>query len=362
MEDYFDRRQREKAEAREAEEKKKAREARRHAETIPVIQARAAGTQAAWVEYIDRRISQRMAEGTIPIPEDLLKAIGEEIGETRAKQRIETKAAIEKAKGELAATFSAQLKAMEERLATRSDKRIAEHAVQTTDRINQQWDAIAKERQEWRSEIKSVVDAAQRSFEGGINTHFAAMEQRVVHQTDGRINEHIAQTAELTSTLWNMIVTECSDRQKEIKAAVEEVQRAVETKQAAKLEALEQRSVQHTDQRITQHIEQCTERTRALRDVIATESWDRQKEIKAAGEEAHRAVETKLEALEQRLKAVPQASNRRIINGGSRSISASGTSSRKWADVSGPAHCTRPSARSQLSLRENLRHQINAAT
>jgi BMFP domain-containing protein YqiC len=159
-----------------------------------------------------------------------------------------------------------------------------------------------------------------------------------------------------------MIVTECSDRQKEIKAAVEEVQRAVETKQAAKLEALEQRSVQHTDQRITQHIEQCTERTRALRDVIATESWDRQKEIKAAGEEAHRAVETKLEALEQRLKAVPQASNRRIINGGSRSISASGTSSRKWADVSGPAHCTRPSARSQLSLRENLRHQINAAT
>jgi hypothetical protein len=86
-------------------------------------------------------------------------------------------------------------------------------------------------------------------------------------------------------------------RHKEVKAAVEEAQRAVK----AKLEALEQR--------IGQHIEQCSGRPDALGEVTATERADRRTEVKAAVEEAQRAVEAKLEgkfeALELRLKAVP---------------------------------------------------------
>jgi hypothetical protein len=71
------------------------------------------------------------------------------------------------------------------------------------------------------------------------------------------------------------------------------------------LRPLEEHIVQHTAQRIIQHIEQCSGRTRTLSDVIATERADRQKEVKEAVEEAQRAFETKLTALEERLKAVP---------------------------------------------------------
>jgi hypothetical protein len=45
-----------------------------------------------------------------------------------------------------------------------------------------------------------------------------------------------------------------------------------------KLESLEQRIVSHTDQRISQQIDQSAERIHVLNDVIATtERWDRQK-------------------------------------------------------------------------------------
>jgi hypothetical protein len=93
--------------------------------------------------------------------------------------------------------------------------------------------------------------------------------------------------------LGKVVAIERADRDKEVKAAVEEAQRAVDVK----LEALEQRIVQRT--------EQCSGRADALSEVIATERAGLWREIKAAVEEAERAFDVKLEALEQRLKAVP---------------------------------------------------------
>jgi flagellar motility protein MotE (MotC chaperone) len=82
----------------------------------------------------------------------------------------------------------------------------------------------------------------------------------------------------------------------EFKAAGEEAQRAVEAKPAA------------LEQRIVQQITQCSERADALGDAIATERTDRQKEGKAALDEAQLTVETrpkaKLTTLEARFKAL----------------------------------------------------------
>jgi t-SNARE complex subunit (syntaxin) len=59
------------------------------------------------------------------------------------------------------------------------------------------------------------------------------MEQRVAQHTASM--NAIAQTTERTSTLWDMIASEHSDRRKEIKDTVEEVRQAIEAEQAAKL-------------------------------------------------------------------------------------------------------------------------------
>jgi uncharacterized protein (UPF0210 family) len=98
---------------------------------------------------------------------------------------------------------------------------------------------LARERQDWRSEIKSVVDTAQNSFEAELDTNFSALEQRVAQHTDQRITQHIEQCTERTHALSDVIVAERTDRQKEVKAAVEEAQRTVE----AMLAASEQRIV-----------------------------------------------------------------------------------------------------------------------
>lgn len=81
----------------------------------------------------------------------------------------------------------------------------------------------------------------------------------------------------------------------EFKAAVEEAQQLV----AVMLGEFEKR--------VTKRGDRCAERNHALSEAMTAERSDRQKETKAAVEEAMRAFETKLAALEQRLKPVPQA-------------------------------------------------------
>lgn len=75
--------------------------------------------------------------------------------------------------------------------------------------------------------------------------------------------------------LSDVIATERAERQKEVRVAIEESQRAFETK----LEALEQRIALHADQRIGRHIDQCAERVHSFHDAIATERSGRQKAV-----------------------------------------------------------------------------------
>lgn len=75
--------------------------------------------------------------------------------------------------------------------------------------------------------------------------------------------------------LGQVIFDERAGQRKEIKTAAEEAHRATE----AKLEAQERRVIQRVFER-TRCIEQVTERTSTLWNMIATERQDRQKEIK----------------------------------------------------------------------------------
>jgi hypothetical protein len=155
---------------------------------------------------------------------------------------------------------------------------------------------IAQERQSTREEFKAANEGTQRAVEAKL----AALEQRIVQHTDQRIIQHIKRCSGRADALGEAIATERADRSKEVKAAVEEAQRAVETKLEAKLAAQEQR--------IVHQIEQCSRCADSLGEAIATERTDRRKECKAAVDEAQRAVETRLEAkltaLEARFKAL----------------------------------------------------------
>jgi hypothetical protein len=126
------------------------------------------------------------------------------------------------------------------------------------------------------------------------------LEQRIVQRNEQRIIQHIEQCSERTNALGDGLATERTDRQKEVKAAVEETKRAVE----AKLEALEQHIEWHTEQ-CNHGIAVSAGRAETFGKTIETERADRQKEIKTAVEETQRVVEAKVAALEERLKAVP---------------------------------------------------------
>jgi hypothetical protein len=235
-----------------------------------VQQEQAANNQAAWEKWFH-------------------SFYGELIATERAARQKELKAAVE----EQERKHDAKLAALEQR----------QHQAQQEQTTNNQaaWEkfygeVLATERAARQKEVKAAIEGAQRA----VDAKLEALEQRIEQHTD-QCNHGIVVSAGRAETLGKMIETERTDRQKEIKATVEEAQRAFETK----LAPLEQRIIQHTDQRIIQHIEQCSGRTRALSDVIATERADRQKGVKTTVEQVQHSVEVKLDALEQRLKMVP---------------------------------------------------------
>jgi hypothetical protein len=153
--------------------------------------------------------------------------------------------------------------------------------------------AFDEEREDRRNEVKTALDEIRRTFE----TKFAALEQ-ASNDRWGAIGQwivqHIEQLSARADALGEVIAAERADRHKEAEVAIDEAQRAFETK----LTALEKTS---NDRRsaIDQRIEQPSGRVDDLGEVIATERADRRKEVKAAVDEAQRAFETKLAALEQ---------------------------------------------------------------
>jgi len=168
-EDYYDKRIRERREAKEAEKKKSAEQ---------LSPQRAAAWDHWWNAELDRS--------------GLHRAIGECIGEQHleALDRFDPKiAALEKENAELRSRIDAidevsemlrtRLDALEARLMVYVDRRINEHVRQTNDRLARQSDAIAKARQDWRDEIKNVAETARRSFDAELGTLVAALEQRV---------------------------------------------------------------------------------------------------------------------------------------------------------------------------------------
>ena len=288
-ESWYDKRMREALEAREAEER--GRQARN------VQQRQAVNNRVALDSYvdgrvdgrIDQRVEQQVMQWLARKPNPLIDAIGQVLAIRCLEDRKVFKHALEEKERALAV----KLEALEQRIAQCSGR--AETLSKA--RAETLGQAIGTERTERHKEVKAAVEEAQRAFE----TKLAALEDRIVQYTDQRIIQYSEQCSGRADALGEVIATERADRRKELEAAVEEAQHAFE----AKLAGLEQRIVQRTDQQIIQSVEQSSERTRGLSNAIATEHRDRQKGVKAAVEEAQRAIDLKLEALEQRLKAVP---------------------------------------------------------
>ena len=103
--------------------------------------------------------------------------------------------------------------------------------------------------------------------------------------------------------LGEVIATERAARRKEVNDAVEEAKRAFE----AKLEALEQRQRQAQQEQATNNQAALEKwfRDSFYGEVIATERATRRKEVEHTVEELHRVYDAKLEALERRLKSTP---------------------------------------------------------
>jgi hypothetical protein len=237
LEDNFDRRRREKAEAAEAEKREQERAAHYKAQQLPEIwKARAADSAAqaantqAWCEWVDRRIVERVAEGKIPVPLSMLKLIGEAIAMGRREERKETKAAIEDAKRE----FAAKLEAMEHR--------IMPLIVQRTDRSIAGRDGKDADPETVARLVGDRLEAPLREFiHAQIDTQFTALERRLVEHIDRRINEHIAQTTERTSTFGDTLARERQDRQSAIKSAADMALSSFKAELSTNFTALEQR-------------------------------------------------------------------------------------------------------------------------
>jgi hypothetical protein len=173
---------------------------------------------------------------------------------------------------------------------------IVQHIEQWSGRADALGEVIAAERADRRKEAEAAIDDPQRAFE----TKLTALE-KTSNDRWSAIDHRIEQWSARADVLGEAIATERANRNKEVKAAVEETRRGV----GMKLAALEQASNDRwaaIDQRIEHARESVLQLTS---EILGQFRAEEREDFKRALEEKERASAAKLAALEERLKASP---------------------------------------------------------